>query len=303
MATIREYFDADFNSAARVHVRIPAGNGLNVEAVILYDFSAYTAFLACYVPGAEHDLDFFETFIKGLEYGKTSVQLDGKVTLPSARAFPGQLRVENASPFKMAAQFFGDPGWVSTEHIQATKRVFIYSESQLRDDEISQLKETAQKLGHEIQFRSTKHANERSKFETPLAFISHDSRDKDAVARKIALQLQKLMCPVWYDEFSLKVGDNLRDSIERGLKSCHKCIVVLSQNFFANAGWTKKEFDSIFTREILQKTNLILPVWYGVTSEDVFAYSPSLLNVKGLNWDQLGEEEVCRKLCEVIMPA
>ena len=247
MATIREYFDADFNSAARVHVKIPASNGLNVEAVVLYDFSAYAAFLACYVPGAEHDLDFFETFIKGLEYGKTPVQLDGKVTLPSARAFPGRLRVENASHFKMAAQFFGDPGWVSTEHIQATKRVFIYSKSQLGDDEITELKETARKLGHEIQFRSTKHADERSKFETPLAFISHNSRDKD-VARKIALQLQKLMCPVWYDEFSLKVGDNLRDSIERGLKSCHKCIVVLSQNFFANSGWTKKKFNSIFTR-------------------------------------------------------
>jgi TIR domain len=59
------------------------------------------------------------------------------------------------------------------------------------------------------------------------------------------------MCPVWYDEFALKIGDNLRDSIERGLKECRKCVLVLSPNFLTNGGWTKKEFDSIFTREIL----------------------------------------------------
>ena len=55
-----------------------------------------------------------------------------------------------------------------------------------------------------------------------------------------------MMCPVWYDEFALKVGNNLRTSIEAGIKKCKKCILVLSKNFFSNSGWTKKEFDSIF---------------------------------------------------------
>jgi len=53
--------------------------------------------------------------------------------------------------------------------------------------------------------------------EKVFAFISHDSEDKD-IARCIAINLRKRICPVWYDEFSLKVGDNLRVSIEKGLK-------------------------------------------------------------------------------------
>ena len=110
-----------------------------------------------------------------------------------------------------------------------------------------------------------------------------------------------MLCPVWYDEFSLKVGDNLRESIEKGLKECKKCILILSQNFIANNGWTKKEFDSIFTREIVEEKKLVLPVWYKVTKECVYDYSPSLLNVKGADWEMLGEDEVCRQLHRVIM--
>jgi hypothetical protein len=144
------------------------------------------------------------------------------------------------------------------------------------------------------------HAKERSEHENPLAFISHDSRDKE-VARSIALGLQKMLCPVWYDEFALRVGANLRDSIENGLKKCKKCILILSAHFFRNGGWTKKEFDSIFTREILEQRQLVLPVWLSVTKQEVYDYSPSLLNVKGLDWNQLGEQNVCGELGRVIL--
>jgi hypothetical protein len=163
------------------------------------------------------------------------------------------------------------------------------------------LKEEGRRLGHEVQFRSQIHATMRSKQEKPLAFISYDSRDRD-VAQSIAIGLQRLMCPVWYDEFSLKAGDNLRDSIEKGLRECRKCVLVLSPNFLSNGGWTKKEFVSVFTREILEEKQLVLPVWYGVGKQDVYGYSPSLLNVKGLDWNQLGEDEVCRRLYIAIEP-
>jgi hypothetical protein len=42
--------------------------------------------------------------------------------------------------------------------------------------------------------------------------------------------------------------------------------VVLSPNFLSNEGWGKAEFDSVFTREILNKENVILPVWLGVNA-------------------------------------
>jgi hypothetical protein len=48
---------------------------------------------------------------------------------------------------------------------------------------------------------------------------------------------------------------------------------------------TRGEFNSIFTREIVEEKNLVLPVWYKVTKELVYNYSPSLLNVKGVDWE------------------
>lgn len=63
-----------------------------------------------------------------------------------------------------------------------------------------------------------------------------------------------------------------------------------------NRGWGKKEFESVFTREIIEDARLVLPVWHGVTKQQVFDYSPSLLNVKGVDWGLLGEEEVCRQI-------
>jgi hypothetical protein len=73
-------------------------------------------------------------------------------------------------------------------------------------------KEEALTHRHEVQFRSAVYVDARSKQEVPLAFIPYDSRDRD-VAQGIAIGRQRLMCPVWYDEFALKIGDNLRDSI------------------------------------------------------------------------------------------
>ena len=180
-------------------------------------------------------------------------------------------------------------------------RLFIYSESDLSDDEIRAVQAEGLKANHHILFRSRRYVSERSIPDKPLGFISYDSRDREDVARRIATNLQSMMCPVWYDEFSLRVGANLRDSIEAGLKSCKKCILILSENFFSNNGWTKKEFDSIFTREILEQKQLVLPVWYKVTKEMVYEYSPSLLNVKGLDWDMMGEEEVCKQLAGALL--
>jgi hypothetical protein len=141
--------------------------------------------------------------------------------------------------------------------------------------------------------------NERNKWEKPRAFISHDSRDKTSIAEQIAVQLQRLMCPVWYDQFSLRVGDSLRESIETGLKECHKCILVLTPNFLNNKGWSKREYDSIFTREIVEQKKVILPVWHEISAQDVYQYSPILADRVAVQWS-LGLEEVARKLLQAI---
>ena len=83
----------------------------------------------------------------------------------------------------------------------------------------------------EFDNRMPQYAESRSSHQRPLAFISHDSRDKADIALPLALMLEERNCPVWYADFSLRVGDSLRESIERGLKETRKCILLLSPNF------------------------------------------------------------------------
>jgi hypothetical protein len=113
--------------------------------------------------------------------------------------------------------------------------------------------------------------------------------------------LQRLRIRVWFDEYSLRPGDRLRESIEKGLKECPQCVLVLTPHFPSNTGWTRTEFDSVFTREMLERSDVVLPVWHGVAWEQVYEYSPSLANRIALEWD-LGVDEVCRRLYRVIVP-
>lgn len=63
----------------------------------------------------------------------------------------------------------------------------------------------------------------------------HASEDKAALARPLAERLRAEHVEVWYDEFSLSVGDSLRRSIDRGLSQSRFGIVVLSPSFFCQA--------------------------------------------------------------------
>ena len=38
-------------------------------------------------------------------------------------------------------------------------------------------------------------------------FISHASEDKDDFVRALAVELERYSVRVWYDEFSMKLGD------------------------------------------------------------------------------------------------
>jgi hypothetical protein len=106
-------------------------------------------------------------------------------------------------------------------------------------------------------------------------FISHASEDKDAIAKPLAGHLRGLGYCVWYDGFTLALGDSLRQSIDRGLARSRFGVVILSPNFFAKR-WTRYELDGLTTREMSDGQKVILPVWHQVTRDEVAQYSPTL---------------------------
>jgi len=118
-------------------------------------------------------------------------------------------------------------------------------------------------------------------------FISHASEDKNDVARPLSNMLSSNHFRVWYDEFSLKLGDSLRRSIDHGLSHSKYGVVIFSPNFFAKE-WPQSELDGLFAREIAEREKIILPVWHNINYEEVAKYSPLLADrfaartVKGL---------------------
>lgn len=124
-------------------------------------------------------------------------------------------------------------------------------------------------------------------------FISHASEDKEEIARPLAEALQRAGLKVWYDEFSLKLGDSLRRSIDQGLRDSTFELVILSPNFFAKE-WTQRELNGLTAREIVGD-KVILPVWHKVTFQDVLYYSPVLADKLGVSTDQ-GLETVVNRI-------
>jgi hypothetical protein len=102
-------------------------------------------------------------------------------------------------------------------------------------------------------------------------FISHASEDKADVARPLAHMLQAKGFSVWYDEYTLTLGDNLRRSIEQGLSQSQFGVVILSRSFFAKK-WPNLELDGLFALEKPGEKR-ILPVWHNVAAGDVESYS------------------------------
>ena len=69
------------------------------------------------------------------------------------------------------------------------------------------------------------------------------------MARPLAEALRQQRVEVWYDEFSLRVGDSIRRAIDRGLAQSRFGIVILSKAFFAKE-WPQYELDGLTEREV-----------------------------------------------------
>jgi hypothetical protein len=93
----------------------------------------------------------------------------------------------------------------------------------------------------------------------PDAFISHDSRDKDDLARPLAHALTRLGLIVWFDEFSLKPGDRLSESIDWGLAQCRHAVLLATPHLLENASWASTEMSALLTRAV-DTPNVIIPV-------------------------------------------
>ena len=105
-------------------------------------------------------------------------------------------------------------------------------------------------------------------------FICHASENKDFV-EPLAKALMEKGLRVWYAPFELKIGDSLRQEIDRGLANSRYGIVVLSEAFFTK-NWPQSELDALASRQNAEGRKVILPIWYEIEANLVRKHSPLL---------------------------
>jgi len=131
-------------------------------------------------------------------------------------------------------------------------------------------------------------------------FISHSSEDKDTVVRELANLLKRLGLKVWYDEFTLKVGDSLTQKIDEGLIDSNFGIIIIS-NAFLNKKWTDYEYRSLLSKEDNFK-KVILPIWHNITQDEIKDFSLYLADKFALDTKKNSIQEIAKKLLEIIRP-
>ena len=131
------------------------------------------------------------------------------------------------------------------------------------------------------------------------AFISHATEDKESVVRPLAKFLSRMGFSIWYDEFELRVGDSLRQSIDKGLVNSRFGIVVLSKAFFAKK-WPEYELNGLVAREI-DGQKVILPIWHGIDKKYILKFSPSLADKIALDTNKMTLKKIAINLAGEIV--
>jgi hypothetical protein len=290
MATLADYFDREFTTLmthSELTIASADGNTLpaSFTARIHYDTDAHVRFVSYFVAESapERVLDWL---VAPDNIATTVSQLESQAIVWTDLPVPGR---------------FARPAPLIVSTMPLSGRVYLYVDRPLDQDRADALLTAAEAGGLQLEIRDARYAEHQTTSEHPRAFISHDSRDKDEIARPLAVKLQSMLCPVWFDEFTLKVGDSLRESIDKGLRDCPKCIVILSPSFCDGQGWTANEFNGAFARHVAAGGGVILPVWHNMTKQQVIDYSPMIADVFALD-SGLGIDELARQILRALTP-
>ena len=131
-------------------------------------------------------------------------------------------------------------------------------------------------------------------------FISHASEDKGHLVRSLARALSDLGVRVWYDEFSLKPGDSISASIDRGLADSRIGLIVLSPHFIGKR-WPGRELAGL-TAIAMSGRGRIIPVWHQVELHEVLNFSPPLADMLAIRTEGMSAPDLAITLLGQVRP-
>lgn len=127
-------------------------------------------------------------------------------------------------------------------------------------------------------------------------FISYASEDRKSFVKPLVTELVKAGLSVWYDEFELRYGDSLRQVIEKGIRKSKYGVVVLSHHFLRKE-WPQQELSAFFSRNILSNNKGLIPIWLGLSDQDIIRHTPLLADIYSLNCENKSISEIAKLLC------
>jgi len=131
-------------------------------------------------------------------------------------------------------------------------------------------------------------------------FICHASEDKESFVRPLAVALVNLGLTVWYDETSLRIGDSLSQSIDKGLAESRFGIAVISQAFIGKS-WPERELTGLVAKEVAYGKTII-PVWHGVTRDMVLGFSPTLADKLAIDTSKVSAQDAAIQILREVRP-
>ncbi len=114
-------------------------------------------------------------------------------------------------------------------------------------------------------------------------FLTYTVEDKDTIAKALTLTLEKQGLTIWHNEFDKRLGSNLRNKINFGISRSRFGIIIFTKTFFAR-DWKGQELESLIAtrpetgapQEEDNNKQILLPLWHGITKQDVINFSPKL---------------------------
>jgi hypothetical protein len=107
-------------------------------------------------------------------------------------------------------------------------------------------------------------------------FISYASED-EGYATELAKSLKYLGLSIWFAPLSLKIGDQLLDSINAGLITSEHGLLLLSPTYLAKQ-WTSYELD-VLHRQHIEDRKKLFPLWHGVEKLQMDQWNPGLSGI------------------------
>jgi hypothetical protein len=210
------------------------------------------------------------------------------ITLPQGDRFTPSDEGSNPPTVREARKF----GEEALDLVEEVEEIIVEESSEDRIKDYIVASSQPRKTAAAVKTHSKKRRKNKKR-KTYDVFICHASEDKVDFVRPLAEALRARGLRVWYDEFTLRVGDGLRRSIDKGLAASKFGAVVVSPSFFKKQ-WPQRELDGLVAKEIDDR-RVILPVWHNVSLGDVREHSITLADRIAANSSE-GIQTVVEKL-------